>query len=311
MLALPSSQASCAGGFRTGCGTESRWYSRGQTTRLSLHSADMGNTFVSVFIRDIRRYWLLVAAIVVLWGLLEHWAFGRVDEYIGSHIAVTVQRINAFLHFDVATLALGLTFVAIVVHAALNARRTAPEGQIKTFEIRFDYLPGNMLDNGWVRPYLKEADAKPKATLAPDAPVAGSIIIDVPEGHAFEYQLPRNVRMSDRLIYTARYFATTMIFTRLELSSIDGTQTVQKLIKYELGTGSPYPTKGCEEREYTLPLAGEPVKNQWRRFEIALPEAVARTWGKHGLVFKGVTGFLVRSTIGISPIEFYELRKPS
>jgi len=203
--------------------------------------------------------------------------------------------------------------------AAFDARQTAREGdsqnerpstseQVKTCEIRFEYLPGNLLDNGWVRAYPKDTDVRPKATIAPDAPIAGSIIIDAPDGHAYEYQLPINVRLSDRLKFAAKYSSTTMIFTWVELSSIDGTQTVNKLIKYIVGKESPHPTKGWEKLEYTLPIVGEPMINQWRRFDIDLPEAVARTWGRDGLIFKGITGFRLRGSLGISPIEFYESR---
>jgi len=176
------------------------------------------------------------------------------------------------------------------------------------YTIRFDYIPGNMLDNGWVRAYPANTDVKPKATLASDAPVAGSIVIDAPDGHAYDHRVPRNVRLSDRLVFAAKYTTGTMIFTQVELSSKDGTQTEYKWIKYEPGKGPPHPTKGYDEHECTFPIMGKPLQNGWRNFEISLPDVVAQTWAKRGLIFKGVTVFRLRARLGISPIQFYESR---
>jgi hypothetical protein len=178
----------------------------------------------------------------------------------------------------------------------------------KTFEIRFDYLPRNMLDkdNGWSRAYPEHTEVKPQATLALDAPIAGSVAIEAPDGHAYDYPLPRNVKLSNRLVFAATYTATTMIFTKVELSSQDGVQTTQKWIKYEPGTGLPHPTPGYNDYECTFPIMGEPLPNGWRKFDISLPETVARTWGLHGLIFKGITGLRLRGSLSISPIEFFE-----
>lgn len=179
---------------------------------------------------------------------------------------------------------------------------------MKTFGIAFPYLPANLLDNQWVRAYPKDTEVKPKATVALDSPVSGSIIVEAPEGHAYEYRLPPNVRLSNRVVYSAKYTPTTMIFTQVELSSTDGTQKMNKWIKYEPRNGPPYPTKGYEDYECTFPIPGEPLQDGWRKFELALPEIVAETWGKHGLIFRGIGIFRIRGSLGISPIEFYESR---
>jgi hypothetical protein len=183
--------------------------------------------------------------------------------------------------------------------------------QTKTYEIRFDYLPANMLDSGWVRAYPKDTDVKPKTTVASDASFPGSVVIDAPNGHAYDHHLSRNAKLSDQLIFAAKYTPTTMIFTEVQLSSKDGSQTVHKWIKYEPGNGSPHPTNGCEDYEYTYPIQGVPLQSEWRKFTISLPEVVAQTWGKHGLTFRGITVFRVRGSLSISPIEFYESRDPA
>jgi hypothetical protein len=265
----------------------------------------MSHKFFSVLWRDVRRYWW-IAALALVWKLLEHWALGKADEYIGAYIGNAVKNANAFLHVDATIVVLALVLTAILLHAVIEAREPSTSDQTNIYEIRFDYLPGNLLDNGWVRAYPRDTEVRPKATLATDVSIAGSIKIDAPDGHAYDYRLPRNVKLADHLVFAAKYTPTTMIFTEVQLSSKDESQTVYKWIKYEPGKGSPRPTKGYEDYECTFPVAGEPLQSDWRKFTISLPDVVEQTWGKHGLIFRGVTVFRVRGSLGISPIEFYE-----
>lgn len=191
-----------------------------------------------------------------------------------------------------------------------SASRPSTSEQAKIFEIRFEYLPGNLLDNGWVRAYPKDAPARPNATVASDAPIAGSINIETYDGHAYNFSLPMNARLSDRLVFAAKYTSTTMIFTDVQLSSKDGTQKMTKQIKYLLGRGAPHPTKDWENDEWTFLIPGEPLKNEWRKFDIALPDVVAKTWGTKGLIFRGIERFRIRGSLGVSPVEFYETVGP-
>jgi hypothetical protein len=259
--------------------------------------------------------------------LLEDRFVGGLNGYIDKHSDTILSQLaniaRFFLTHPVSSAAIFaiLIFVALLVHAYVETRPNTVQnpidyvvaepsrfGQTKTYEIRFDYLPGNMLDNGWSRAYPKNATVKPTATIASDPPIAGSVDIDAPADHAYDHPLPVSAKLSNRLVFAAKYTASTMIFTHVELSSADGTQRVRKLIKYVVGDSPPHPTKGWEEGEYTFPIIGEPLKNQWRKFDIALPDVVARTWGKNGLIFRGVTVFSLRGSLGISPIEFYESR---
>jgi hypothetical protein len=177
------------------------------------------------------------------------------------------------------------------------------------YTIRFDYLPGTMLDNGWAPAYPAQADVKPKATLAVNAPVKGSILIEAPATNGYDYHIPRNIRLSDRLIFTAKFLPETMIFTQVELASKDATTIEYKWIKYVPGKGPPNPNVGCNDSEYTLPVLGKALDDGWRRFDISLPDAVSQTWGQRGLFFRGISVLRVRSSLGISPIQFYETRR--
>jgi len=163
-----------------------------------------------------------------------------------------------------------------------------------------------MLESGWDRAYPPDA-VKPKATVEQDAPVQGSVTITAPERHAYDYRLPQNAVLSNRIAFTAKYLdKDTMIFVRLNLRSQDGKEKQQKWVKILLGMheGS-YPTPQWEDHECTLEVRGTAVDG-WRQLDLFLPEVAQKTWGKLGLVFEGITTIRLRASLQISPIRFYE-----
>jgi len=177
---------------------------------------------------------------------------------------------------------------------------------ILTYAIHFDHLPKNLLESGWTRAYPKDASVKPEATLEPDAPVPGSVKINAPTGHAYDYRLPPNAIPSNRITFTAKYLNETMIFLFLVLSSKNGKEKCRKWVKILVGANQAESTRGYENQEYTLVLPGKPLKSGWRQFDLLLPDVVRKTWGRHGLVFEGVSILRLRSSLHISPIYFYE-----
>jgi len=187
-----------------------------------------------------------------------------------------------------------------------NLREGTTSKDILTYKIYFDHLPKNLLESGWTRAYPKDTSLKPEATLEPDAPVPGSININAPAGHAYDYRLPPNAIPSNRITFTAKYLNETMIFLLLVLSSKDGKERCRKWVKILVGANQAQPTPGYEDHEYTLVVSGKPLKGGWRQFDLLLPDVVRKTWGTHGLVFEGVGIIRLRSTLHISPICFYE-----
>jgi hypothetical protein len=200
---------------------------------------------------------------------------------------------------------IGVCGIVLLSIAVVNLRKASP-GTLPIHVIRFDHLPKNMLECGWVRAYPKDSSIKPEATVEPDAPVSGSVAISAPAGHAYDYRLPQNAIPASRITFTAKYLNETMIFVRLALSSKDGREKCQKWVKILVGADQAYSTGGYEDQEYTLVLPGKAVQGGWRSFDLILPDVVRKTWGKHGLVFEGVTILRLRSSLEISPICFYE-----
>ena len=202
-------------------------------------------------------------------------------------------------------IAIGICGIVLLSIALVKLGKTSP-GTVPIHVIRFDHLPKNMLECGWVRAYPQDSSIKPEATVEPDAPASGSVAISAPAGHAYDYRLPQNAVPASRITFTAKYLNETMIFVRLALSSKDGREKCQKWVKILVGADQAYSTGGYEDQEYTLVLPGTPVQGGWRSFDLILPDVVRKTWGKHGLVFEGVTILRLRSSLEISPICFYE-----
>src|SRR5262245_60621479 len=96
-----------------------------------------------------------------------------------------------------------------------NLREGTTSKAILTHEVYFDHLPKNLLESGWTRAYPKDTSVKPEATLEPDAPVPGSVKINAPAGHAYDYRLPQTAIPSNRIAFTSKYLNETMIFSSL------------------------------------------------------------------------------------------------
>ncbi len=153
--------------------------------------------------------------------------------------------IEAYWKIEIGTLAIGLL-------GALGLKRAKKKAN---YEIRFDYLPASPLDNGWTVAYGAPGPAA-KWCSPSDSPEPGSISIEIDPGCAIQRVLDPNLTLSDRIIYSAKYASTTMLFFRVGLASLDGSKTADKWIKIDVGRRLPFRTPGYEENEWTLPSRG-------------------------------------------------------
>lgn len=174
-------------------------------------------------------------------------------------------------------------------------------------EIRFDYLPDSPINHGWT---VAEGDFTTAKWSSPlDAPVPGSISIEMDPGCALDKILEPNLTLSDRVKYSATYSTTTMLYMLVGLASRDGSQTPQKWIRFDVGTGGPYRNSPGYGNEYKLPVEGTLQPNGWRKFDISLPDAVAKTWGTQGWTFRSLQKIRLRGNVAITPIELYQSRR--
>jgi hypothetical protein len=272
-----------------------------------------------VFKRLFQRWaipgWLVLAFWIAI-ELLDWWH--RID-FVGSKL-----KANPSLHLAFEWIVSGqgrtclglfgfiLLFLAVSRKATEKPSGTKTANQfdapqaVQTYEINFDHLPKNMLEAGWFLAYPKNSPVKPKAVFLPEAPVAGSIAIDAPSDHAFEYRLPQSVYPSNKVVFAAKYLSGTMIFLRFLLQPKSGNDSYGKWVKILVGTDQSFPTPKYEDQEWTLKVPGKPLGNGWRHFDLFLPDVIKNTWGAYGLLFENVTIIRLRSSLEISPIRFYE-----
>jgi hypothetical protein len=195
-----------------------------------------------------------------------------------------------------------------------NQLTTPRPSSVLVERIGFDYLPASPLDNGWKVAYTYQRINKngPAAVAdylksrqwltAPDSPTEGSIVINIDA--AIDYTLNRNATLSDRLECEIKFPGEELLFVRVEMASRDGSRT-NKFIKFVLGTDSPSATKDWETLEWTLPINPQALPNGWRKLNISLADAVAKTWGRFGWTFRSVLTIRLRGELSISPIRLY------
>jgi hypothetical protein len=182
-------------------------------------------------------------------------------------------------------------------------------------QIGFEYLPASPLENGWKvaysyawvneggQPAITEYLKSRQWRTASDSPTKGSISMNI-DACAIDYELDRNATFSDRLECEVKFGNATDMFVRVEMASGNGSRTT-KLIKFVLGTESPSATKNWENDEWTLPIYPQALPNGWRKVNISLADAVAKTWGRFGWTFRAISTVRLRGELSISPIRLY------
>lgn len=172
--------------------------------------------------------------------------------------------------------------------------------------ISFDYLPISPLEKEWKQVYNQDGEAE----FGSDPEIPGSLRIKIIKSEvAIHHDLPPHATRADHLEFTAKYTTTTMIFTRLSVSTRDGSVQRQVDIKYKFGDLHAVPTNpvpGHDENkmlpEQTLSWPAECLSGGRLAFNIDLRKAAEVSLGSQGWVFKSFTGIRLRSNLSISPI---------
>ncbi len=184
--------------------------------------------------------------------------------------------------------------------------QTAPEPDLLLREqIRFDYLPENPLSRGWSKaPYTNiEMDSNPEFSALIVGPEV-RLNMRVKNVFAMDHEIARNAQFSNRLAYSAIYHKTTMLMLGFSLRSADGSFS-DRWIKIELGRGPEPEVNPGWPNEYLIWLTGEDEPGGWMRFNLLLPDLVARTWQRHGYKLGAFTRIRLRGSLCISPISLY------
>jgi hypothetical protein len=182
------------------------------------------------------------------------------------------------------------------------------------YTIAFDYLPTSPLEEGWKQSY--NADGVAEYGSDPDIP--GSLRIRILKSEvAIHYDLPPHARLANHVEYTIKMTNSTMIFTRLIVTSRDGKNTRNVDFKYYYGDLNaaptwPNPNPGRDANkwipEQVLHWPAELLPGEKLHFKIDLRQAVSLALGSQGWVLKSVEGFRLRSNLSISPIVFRNVK---
>lgn len=177
-----------------------------------------------------------------------------------------------------------------------------------TCTIDFQYLPISPLERGWNRAYKQDAVVE----FSTDQEIQGSLRVEVKASElAIDHAVPPSARFSDRLCFTAKLSSTTMIFTRLEVTTKDGSERKPVWIKYypdrmERATRTPgnWHDPATQIPEQTVWLPFKTMANGIMQYDIDLHKAVELALGNQGWVYNAALTVRLRGDLSISPIVF-------
>lgn len=181
------------------------------------------------------------------------------------------------------------------------------------YMVSFDYLPLSPLEKGWTQVYNPDGMAE----FGTDPDIPGSLRMKILKSEvAIHHNLPPHAALADHLEFTAKYTNNTMIFTRLNVGTKDGSVQKQVDIKYyygELHTAPTNPDPGCDPNkglpEQTIYWPAQVLSGGRLAFNIDLREAVNLSLGAQGWVFKSISGVRLRGNLSISPLVLSKMQQ--
>jgi hypothetical protein len=194
----------------------------------------------------------------------------------------------------------------------LEVKRKKPNSSpaLPLGKIPFDYLPHESpLAHGWELVKEKATGAIPTfSSLSADAPVPVGLSIKPNGWYGMDFAVSEAQKTRcNRLLFAANFGTDGKIYTLLQLPSrVVGRTPEERWIQLGVNVG-PSRTDGDEG---IVGIVGQQLRGGWVSFDVALDDAVARTFGKRGLVY-GEHGKLLkvrfRGYLSISEIEFYRV----
>jgi hypothetical protein len=175
--------------------------------------------------------------------------------------------------------------------------------------IGFDYLPASPLDSdrGWSKAY-----GSGEPIFRTDTDLPGSLVLEVRGGvFAMDYQVPTGTAKCDRLEFTAKLTQSTMIFTGLDVTSLDASLRKKVWFKYYPGSRQPEQTKDAPYNkvtqlpEQTVWVPPTLIKGGWMVFDIALADEVRGTLGTQGWIYHSLWAIRLRGSMSISSIKAF------
>ena len=174
-------------------------------------------------------------------------------------------------------------------------------------EIRFDYLPASLLDNGWV-PANSNVGASGNGSIPLDCP--GGLTRVAGSSDAVDFRLEKFQRACNGLRFRAKLCDGAHVYAKVQLVPSDGRNVPKSgWIACDIGDKSP------EQRPHEeWVIFRKPQKYGWALFDLYLPDEIKRTFGhREGFELGELLGIRLRGSLSVSPIKLYleEEVKPS
>ncbi len=173
----------------------------------------------------------------------------------------------------------------------------------KLGQISFDYLPIPLIEKGWKIHYKKDVSSDkrqvPDFTVDSNSPVPGSLNISPTCFYGLDYYVQQNMNMANIVDYYIKPISRAVFYLRVKVSSIDQSTSKCVWIAHILEEGKP---EKVNDNEWNYFDKGDILENGWRHITSSLEDEVRDTYGREGLVYRGLERIRLRGELSISPI---------
>jgi hypothetical protein len=125
-------------------------------------------------------------------------------------------------------------------------------------------------------------------------------------GYAIHHMFSRaSAAATQRIRLAIKHSDTSMLWVLVQVSSGDGTRSVNRILKIDLQGSHPRPPEQHQTvtQEKIVWVPSKPLGDGWVDLDVRVPELVHSAWGKEGWKHNSVRGLQLHGNVAISPIS--------
>jgi hypothetical protein len=200
-----------------------------------------------------------------------------------------------------------ITLLLIIVaffFGLLTGKRKKGDSKIdkvnsKNLKLKFNDFPEKL---SWHLGINKKTNVRPDINIGKDGIYGFYWKIEEKDPYYLDYSLLITNNFFSNLFLVVQNIKTCTIYAKVKMKSKNGELEKRGWIAIKEGDtiAKPYGSGNEEWTFYTLPIK---INNNWKEFEINLPDAVNQTFGKEGWNYYRITDLRIRGSINIAEIE--------
>lgn len=206
-----------------------------------------------------------------------------------------------------ALLTLGLALATILLSQYLLRPQLnhlgESDGQLLQ-RIGFDYQD-SPTNHGWEISELRDETQPPSLRPLHDGFVGRTLQIKATAEYAMDFYVNPGSQIGNLVDYVAKLGSKAIVYSQVEVQSMDGSQSKNVWLKFLVGTASPQ-RFGDGASEWILFVVPTRLESGWLLFQVDLSEAVKRTFGNDGWRFMHLMGFRLRGNMSLAYISVFE-----